>query len=81
VAMSLFQIALDPEYGDIMRDTYRFGGALLIYHIIATMLGAKFLGGPLFGGQFVEVATCLLLTILAYHLVYTKILTTSYKAN
>jgi len=79
--MAIFNIELGRygEYAQVLLDVYRYLGYFLILHVFFSVLGCKNggfgLAGNLFNDDFLCSSTVLILSILAYHLVYKQILT------
>lgn len=78
--MALFniEVAKYGEYAPVLRDIYCYLGYFLILHIIFSVLGCKQasfgLAGHLFNEDFLCSSTVLILSILAYHLVYKQLI-------
>ena len=75
----MFTIKLNEEYVDTANELYQFVTILLTIHIILSLhsngKGLKFgLGGKMFNDDFVMVLGSVMLGILAYELVYSKLL-------
>ncbi len=81
--MALFNIEADRygEYAPVLRDIYCYMGYFLILHILFSILGcnqgAFGLTGPLLNEDFLCSSTVIILSILAYHLVYKQVLSIS----
>lgn len=78
--MALFTFEGDRygEYAPILMDIYKYLGYFLILHILFSALGCKKAGFGLAGNflneDFLCSTTVIILSILAYHLVYKQVI-------
>uniref|UniRef100_A0A6C0J7E9 Uncharacterized protein n=1 Tax=viral metagenome TaxID=1070528 RepID=A0A6C0J7E9_9ZZZZ len=75
----MFTIKLNEEYVDTANDLYQLVTILLTTHVILSLhtggKGLKLgLGGSMFNDDFVMILGSLMLGILAYELVYSKVI-------